>query len=93
MCGSGSSERSGESGLPPSRIGTGTRTGQTRVKGGAAGRRPSLFAADLSEPARRPQGIKVTERLFVVSVRVAEVNWTVIGGLHDGLNTAVAEMV
>jgi hypothetical protein len=39
------------------------------------------------------QGISVTERLFVVSVRVADVNWTVIGGLHDGLNVAVAVSV
>jgi hypothetical protein len=39
------------------------------------------------------QGIKVTERLFVWSVSVAAVNWTVIGGLHDGLNVAVAVSV
>ena len=39
------------------------------------------------------QGISVTERLFVVSVSVAAVNWTVSGGLHDGLNVAVAVSV
>jgi hypothetical protein len=30
--------------------------------------------------------IKVTDRLFVVSVSVADVNSTVMGGLHDGEN-------
>jgi len=38
-------------------------------------------------------GISVTERLFVVSVSVADVNWTVIGGLHDGLNVTLAVIV
>jgi len=37
--------------------------------------------------------INVTERLFVVSVSVSDVNLTVIGGLHDGENVAVAMSV
>ncbi len=45
-----------------------------------------------SEPPRPPQ-INLTERLFVVSVSVAEVNWTVIGGLQLGEKVAVTEIV
>ena len=37
--------------------------------------------------------ISLTERLFVVSVSVSDVNLTVIGGLHDGENVAVAMSV
>jgi hypothetical protein len=37
--------------------------------------------------------INVTERLLVVSVRVSDVNWTVIGGLQSGENVAVAVSV
>jgi hypothetical protein len=45
-----------------------------------------------SQPPRLPQ-INLTERLFVVSVSVADVNWTVIGGLQLGEKVAVTEIV
>ncbi len=63
-----------------------------RAKGEAASCRPSL-CCESQRADTATYGISVTERLFVVSVSVADVNWTVIGGLHDGLNVTLAVIV
>ncbi len=65
--------------------------GLSHHKGGATSRRPSLVPRS-SKPIQLRQ-INVTEMLLVVSVRVSDVNWTVIGGLHSGENVAVAVSV
>jgi hypothetical protein len=75
-----------------------SKRGEIRVRGpptgegGAADCRPSL-CGESHRADTATYGINVTERLFVSSVSVADVNWTVIGGLHDGLNVTVPVIV
>ena len=73
----------------PGRI-RGRQTAQREERPAAAPPCPLRISVSLVGSS---QGISVTERLFVVSVSVAAVNWTVSGGLHDGLNVAVAVSV
>ena len=77
--------RSHSSGRPLPRSGWGAALCVTKGEG----RRD---AAPRSIKAGRPQNVpeKLCVRPFVVSVTVTSVNTTVIGGLHDGWNTAVA---
>jgi hypothetical protein len=75
----------------PAEIAGGVRSHPTRRGGGISP--PPPCGANRSERHGSPQGINVTERLFVVSVSTSEVNWTVIGGLQSGLNVAVASIV
>jgi hypothetical protein len=80
--------------LPPegtlAEIAGGVRSRPTRRGGGISP--PLLVVRIAASDTGPPQGINVTERLFVVSVSTSEVNWTVIGGLQSGLNVAVASI-